>query len=304
MKYPYERFLRFLVSRKLLVNQTLAKYRLPRAGDLWVAECRGQFRRTAPYAIVRYIDTPDAELDLTDGVLEWADAEKIGPLWRMQPEFGSQPTPDLDKGFRIFVDPYSRGLMGMMLMSRATSAEIIEVMKEQLDITLDNASIVTYRDIFWDVQLVPRTAWQPFLSAIEDDEERHFVAVGLNAPSTDVVRDQVGMDPKTADHRSILNSIIAKSYQKYVAAMEQPNPEVHDAMKWAELTLKAISTAKQSGSLGPAEGDVPLTSAERFKKMFSVVPAKTTHPTLADLRGTVGRPEKKEEKKDEKAVRK
>jgi hypothetical protein len=289
LKYPYERFLRFLVSRKIDPNLTLSRYGLNRAGDLWATECRTSLRATAPFGITRYMDTPGAELVMIDEVLEWAAAEKILPLWKMQPEFGSVDSPALDMAFRIFVNPFSRALMGMLLMSRARPVDIFLMIKEQLELQLNEDAFTLYKDIFWDVTQVSRSTWGPFVEQMQTAEERNFIAFGFDSPTIEECRDLLGMDT-TMDHKVILNQIISKSYLRYKAAMNEPNPEAHEAMKWAELVLKAIGTAKTAGGLGLDNDAARLVSStERFKGLFAVVPSKTTHPTLAELHGEVGK---------------
>jgi hypothetical protein len=290
VKYPYERFLRFLVSRKLRVNDTLARYGLPRAGDLWVAECRGGFRQSAPFALVNYIDTPNAELTLRDGVLEWAAEEKILPLWQMQPEFKGKPSAELDLAFRLFVNPFTRAVVGMLLMTKTTEVDMLAIVQDQFDVQVSPAALALYKQIFWDISNVGRKQWEVLVPLFETEEEKNYIAFGLQSPTANEVRDLLGMDCLPTDHKQILNQIVAKSYIQYKKAMEEPNPEDAGAMRWAELALKAIGTAKANGGFG-ATDDAPKTSADRFKGLFTVQPTKANHPTLADLAGEVGRKE-------------
>lgn len=291
MKYPYERFLRFLVSRKIDLNRTLERYGLPRAGDMFPAECRSDLRRSAPYALVQYIDTPNSELVLRDGVLEWATREKILPLWLMQSEFGGKSTPALDTTFRLFINPISRAVLGMLLLSKAREQDAFEIVREQFDVSLDAPTLELYKSIFWDVGLVGRTMWEPFIKTLVSAEEKNYIAFGLTSPSADEIRDLLGMDCAGIDHKTILNQIIAKSYLQYKRLMDEPNQGTQDAMKWAELTLRAITTAKTSGGLGGPDETGPKTGTARFRGLFSVQPDKTTHPTLAQLEGEVGKRE-------------
>ncbi len=296
MKYPYERFLRFLVSRKLDVNRTLARYGLPRAGDLWLAECRTDLRHNAPFALSRYIDAPDNVLLLREGILEWAEQEKILPLWAMQSEFGRQPSSELDIAFKVFWNQHSRAVTGMLLLSRATDAETIKIVHEQFGLTISTAALKLYKDIFWDIELVSRAIWAQFVTTLQD-EERNYISFGLTSPTANDVRDLLGMDISSVDHRGILNQMIAKNFQQYKIAMEQPNPVAADAGYWAELTLKAISTAKHGGNFAPDE-QKPKSTSDQFRGLFSVEPAQARHPTLADLAGEVGKPAEPVEAKD------
>jgi hypothetical protein len=289
VRYPYERFLRFLVSRKVDVNQTLERYELPRAGDLWIAECRSELRRSAPFPIARYIDSDSKLIIITDGVLEWADENGFGHLWRMQAEFGSIKAPEeMDVAFSIFVNPHSRGILGLLLLSRATESETIAVVSERCDKALTPKALAIYRKLFWDVSSVSRKAWTPLIANLKTVEERNLITFGLGAPSIDEVRDMFGLDTNI-DHKTILNQIVTRSYQQYKAAMNEPQPEAAGAMRWAELAIKAIGTSKNVVPIIDPS-DQPLSGKEHFKKLFSVSVTKSKHPTLADLAGEVALP--------------
>lgn len=285
MKYPYERFLRFLVSRKVDVNRTLERYELPRAGDMWIAECRSNMRATAPYPISKYLDSSDTHLAITDGVIEWATTERFAPLWKMQREFGSIPAPiDVDVAFKTFVNPFSRALLGLLLLSRATDDETIQVMKERFDLEVTDLVLKRYRDLFWDIGLVSRTSWPTYIEQLSSTDERNYISLGITSPSIDEVRDLIGLE-SSIDHKTILNQIITKSYNQYRKAMDEPQPEGAGAMRWAELAIKAISASKTANfGSQDAPGTVPT---DKFRGLFSVQVTKSSHPTLADLAGEV-----------------
>lgn len=291
MKYPYERFLRFLVSRKIDLNQTLERYRLPPVGALWAADCRSNMRKTAPYSIVQYLSSRDPELPLRDGVLEWATKEGFGGLWRMQREFdGPASVPELDLPFRIFSNFASRAVLGALLFSKSTVAEICAIMLEQFDLVVSIPTLDIYKSIFWDITLVSRETWGPLIMTLSTVEERNYLTFGMTAsPTANEVRNMLGMDCNAMDHKTILQQLISKSYLRHKRLLDEDKDE--EALKWAELTLRAINTAKTSGGLLADEG--PKTGSARFKGLFSVQPEKTTHPTLADLMGEVSAREEK-----------
>ena len=307
MRYPYERFLRFLVSRKVDVNSTLDRYELPPVGGIWVAECRTYLRDHAPYAIVNYIDSDDDDLSFHDGVLEWADAEGIRPLWEMQREFSGGPaTTVFDEAFKVFVNPCARAVLGCLLLSRATESESRGLMLEQFDVDLSPEAFKIYKTIFWDVAVVGRKSWDRFLEMLKSPEERSYVAYGLCSPTADEIRDMLGME-SAVDDEVIVNNIVNRSYQQFKKAMDEPHPEAAGAMRWAELTLKAIAV-KRSGGIG-GRGDGPPLGTD-FKSMFSIEVTKSKHVSLADLasQGTVALPKdpvkEKEQKDAEKASKK
>lgn len=297
-RYPYERFLRFLVSRKLDVNLTLERLGLPRTADLWFVECRRSLRYSAPAALRQYLESSESEyLVFRDGVLEWAESQGIRVLWEMQSEFGAAKVSDFDVAWSLFSHPTSRAIVGMLLLSRASGKEIIEVISDHLAITLTDAQLVMYQSLFWDVSQIERSSWGSFAQTLKTQEESNYISFGLGTPSLAEVRDLLNLDITAVDHRQILNQIIAKSYLQYQRAMNSASPEANDAMRWAELTLKAISTAKSAGGIGHA-ADEPLTGADKFRKLFSVEPGKMKPPSLSELMGEVGRPEDKNKQTD------
>lgn len=301
-RYPYERFLRFLVSRKLDANRTLDRLGLPRAGDLWIVECRRNLRQTAPAALRQFLEAPESsELTFRDGVLEWAETEGIRVLWEMQPEFGAKQSSDFDAVWSLFSHPTSRAIVGMLFLSRASGKEILDIIGANLGAHLTDAQLELYRRLFWDVTQIERAAWGPFTTILKTQEEANYISFGVNAPSADEVRDLLNLDVSGVDHRSIINNIISKSYHQYKRAMESANPEANNAFTWAELTLKAINTAKAAGGFGPAADAETLGTPERFRKLFSVEPGRMKIPSLADMIGDVGRPEDKESRAKAKA---
>lgn len=286
--YPYERFLRFLTSRKLDVNRMLERFGLPLAGDIWLVTCRRDLRTAAPFALSHYLNSPEAtQLELRDDVLEWADAEGIRVLWEMQPEFGEVESPDFDAALRLFINPTSRAIVGMLLLASIADRDAIELLKGQLGVEVTTAQYNLYKSLFWDVSRVQRTDWAGFVTCLKTPEEINYISFGLDGPTLEAIRDVLDMDVDSVDHRSILNQIISKSYHQYKRAMASANPEAHNAAHWAELALKAISTAKATGSL--MDPNTPRTGGDRFRGLFSVETTRSKIPSLAELSGEVGK---------------
>lgn len=297
MKYPYERFLRFLVSRKIEINSTLERYDLPLVGDLWLADCRQHLRDTAPAAIGAFIDGPDNDLDDLEGVLDWADAEGVGDLWRMQREFGRAPAAaGVDLAFQLFANVHTRAIMGCLLLSRVSASETQKILFEHYGIDLSDAALGAYRHIYWDVKLLSRKAWDDFHRKLISQEERSYVAFGVTSPTAEEVRDMLGVDSVHSDEQ-IVNTIINKTYQQFKMAMDTPQPELAGAIRWAELALRALSVKKTAGLGAPKSDGTPGTAD--FQGLFSVKLEKSSHVSLAQLAGHVAVPTKKAvEKKD------
>lgn len=285
MNYPYHRLLLFLVSRKVNLNEALERYGLPSVGGIWIAQAKTRLRKEAPTAIGSYISS-DNPLHSRDGILDWAEENGIYSLWDMQPEFsGGPPPPDLDLAFRIFINPYSRALMGLLLLSTISNKEISRISEKKFDIALPSEVISLYRSIFWDIDAMGRTAWEPFIEELQTKEETHYVTLGLSSPDLDEINELIGAELR-ANHQDIADHIASTAHMQYKRAMDQPIPEEAGAFKWAELALKAVNAKKQllKDDTSNDEEDL-LLKGQGFKGLFSVQTTKSTHPSLADLQG-------------------
>jgi hypothetical protein len=283
VRYPYDRFLRFLVSRKVDVNAILTRHQLPTVGSIWIAECRTEIRDHGPYALAQYIDSENEDLDAREGILEWAEQKGFRSLWAMQREFDNCPAPAAyDQAYQIFSNPPVRALLGCLLLSRASEEETSSILKDHYGVELDTPTLGAYRHLWWDVASVPRKAWDAFVDKLVNKEERSYIAFGLTSPSANDVRDMMGLDTPVDDVH-IVDSIIGGAYAQYRQAMQQPHPEESGAMRWADLALRAIGV-KRSGA--PKVLDTGPPTAD-FHNMFSVEVTKTKHATLAELHGKI-----------------
>lgn len=295
MKYPYERFLRFLVSRKADVNAILERYGLPRVGDIWIARVRGSVKADAPYSMASYLDSDDAELGARAGVLEWAEREGFRCLWEYQPEFGAVESLDLRSAFRVFVNPHARAVYGMMALSGAGDDDIRAVLEEQVDIPIGEQALQLYKKIFWDVGMVGRDEWPDFISRMPTTEEQHLLGIGITATSADQVREAAGA-ASVVDHATIINDLLTFAYRQFKRAMNSPHPEAQGALKWHDATLKAWNAAKTDArESAKTQQNAPTAD---FAGLFSVQVTKSKHISLAELQGTVA--ERQERKSTEK----
>ena len=284
MQYPYERFLRFLVSRKVDLAQALNRLGLPRVGDLWVSDCRSRFRKTAPVIVRRYLDSDDQVVIFRDGFLEWAKSEQILGLWEIQPEFANgSPSANLDIAFRVFVNPTARAVLGMLLLSKASRDESAAIIKERFDIVIPSEALDLYISLFWDVAAMGRTCWPRFVASLLTKEERHYVSYGVQDPTTDEIRYALGLTQGELNTETVLKNIMSQAHHRFKYAMEQPSPEEVSAFKWAELALKAaheLSSTQKTFQL-TAPGASP---ADSFA-LFSVEVERTPIMSLTDLHG-------------------
>lgn len=294
MKYPYERFLRFLVSRRADVNAKLERYGLPRVGDLWIARARGSIRRSAPYALVTYIDSKNDELGARDGILEWAHTEGFRVLWEFQPEFGGIESIELRCAFRIFVHAYARSLCGMLLLAESDDDEICSTLQDKCDITATPTALSLYRRVFWDVSLPSPEDWQVLLGQLAE-EERHLIGTGISADTLDDVRDAADI-PINLDHQVVINDLLTSAYRQFKRAMASPHPESAGALKWYDACLKAWTASKNDMRELEKNKD---PSTANIDSLFSVQISKSKHISLSELRGTVASHDAKKDAKKE-----
>lgn len=284
MRYPYERFLKFLVSRKVDPNRVLTRLGLPPVGGLWASTCRSEFRRSAPYAIVRHLDSDDEDLATRDGVLEWAEVGGFRELWESQPEFGGASGQTLDIANRIFSSSRARIRMGLFLFSKATPSEVAETAKEHFDMEVDPAVVDLYRRIFWDGSIMSKSSWDSLLEAMPEKEERHYLALGLENPTLDGVKCILGMK-YSMEPDAVLRRLMVTSIEQYDALMKQAIPS-SDALRWGEMAKSAaVALAQHAPKKAPEQG-IPAD----FGNLFTVQISKSDHVSLSDLQGYVGTP--------------
>jgi hypothetical protein len=289
VRYPYDRLLRFFVSRKTVdVNEALERYGLPPVGDIWVANARTKIRDEAPYALTSFIDSDDPQLVARDGILDWADGEGFGELWRVQKEFGGGPPPPaVDTAFRIFMNYHARGTMALLLMARMPAAEISDIFEEKYDLAVPENTFEIYQRIFWDIQWMGRKAWDKFIPKLLTKHERHNVALGLTPRPPDDIRDIVDVGI-SIDPEDITSEVAATAIIQFKRAKREPNPVGADIKMWGDMALRA---AKQLHEMKPkAGGDEGPLPSEGFQGLFSVQVSKSSHPTLAELQGEIARP--------------
>lgn len=276
-----------MVSRKVDVNQALGRVGLPGVGGLWASNCRTSFRESAPYSIIRHLDSTDTTLVTKDGVLDWAESEGFRALWEAQPEFGGQMTSELDVAIRIFSSSRARIRMGLFLFSKATPTELTEAAKDHFDMEVDPAVVELYRKIFWDAQSVSRSSWERLLEAMDSKEERHYLALGLENPTLDGVKCVLGMK-YSLEPDAVLRRLMVTSIEQYDNLLKQPIPS-SDALRWGEMAKGAAVALAAHIPRKTAETGIPTD----FGGLFTVQISKSNHISLADLQGQIGIPDPK-----------
>lgn len=284
LQYPYERFLRYLVSRKADLPKALEQLSLPKVGDLWILDTKAALRRDAPASVQSYLASKSSSVVFTDGFLEWAKTREIDLLWKDQPEFlTGKPDRVVLDALDLFCAPMTRTVIGMMLWARTPDDALISIFKERCKEELTPEALAVYRRLFCDVSSVDSAFWKTTLKEFPQ-EEGHYLAVGMDQPSTEQIRYIFGLDTQVTPERTDA-IVLMHATRQFELMMQAPNPGMTDARAWGQLALQA---SKESKSSAPKQ--LPAETAESRFALFSVRVEKTHIPTLAELQGEVSPP--------------
>ena len=283
MSYPYERFLRFLVSRRLDPDRTLDRYGLPSVGNFWFAKTNTNLIEQGPYAIASYLKSKTGELVLRDGILEWAEKEGFRELWEFMPEFGELGNETLDEAFRIFINPEARAMAGMLCMARGTDTEICKAMTDGFHREISMDVLNMYRRIFWDTTNTTDDEWRELIEEFRTKNERTLIAQGVNGQSVNFARGALEL-PIAVDVHEMLREMLSYNYTQWQDAAISRNAE--GVWMWQSAALKLVRELRE-GARAAASMDTGLPSTLDYENLFSVEISRTVHPTLAELQGEV-----------------
>ena len=225
MRYPYECFLRFLVSRKADVNRVLQRFGLPVAGGLWASNCLSALCSRAPSGVFVYLEEDMNPADVV-GFLDWAETEGFRALWESQKEFGGKTSPELSTAFAAFANAQLRAVVGMLLLSNASPQESSGIMAERFNYPMTVEALEVYRTVFWDVNNVSREAWPKFIDGLETRQEKHYLAIGIQGLTADEIRYQLGLQPEDVDPVNAVKEILTQCLSSKLARRLPPTPQV------------------------------------------------------------------------------
>jgi len=284
LRYPYERFITFLLSRKVDVNEVFEHIDLPQVGLLGLADRRERIRESAPPALLRYMKDPSKKMVFRDGILAWANDRGVLELWERQREFGRKIDSGLEGASNIFLNPQARTVLGTMLLSDAPPDEISEVIKEQFSLEFSSPVLACFRRIFWDLEGMGRKEWEYFLPELAADQ-RHILSMGIKGLRPNDIRYAIGAETESKP-KEVLQDILTHAHHQFRQAMTSANPASAGAFKWADLATKvagAIGASRGGGGRGE-DDEIPGTAAAG---MFSVVVESPRVVTLDDLEGEI-----------------
>lgn len=220
--------------------------------------------------------------------MEWATQEGVAALWNIQPEFGAQPsTPALTLAWRIFQNPFSRSILGLLIMSKVSHTDIRSILMARFDTDLNEAAIELYRSTFWDTSMVARKDWPAFVGTLRLWEERNMLTLAFTSPSIEEIRHSLDL-PSEVDPEAVMRTVMNKAYQQFKTAFDSGVRVDESARAWGELAFKAAKEIR--GPKAKGEDAAGAGKLIDFGKMFSVIPEKTKIMSYAEIQGEIQMP--------------
>lgn len=242
MRYPYDPFIKFLITRKADVNGTLESLGLPAltsnellSKDITVA--------TLPPEVVAFLADPSGPPENREPFLEWADKEGIRELWEIQPEFLHSSLRALTKGSGamkkacdLFAHPSRRTAMSLLLMREFPTDEIIDTFSEHLNLEIEAGVVELAKKYFFEFKGMSPTDWHSLFHNLPP-EERDQLQLGREPHTKEFIEYSIGKMPSLT-YEEILNDIMVTSYYKFKALANQPLMDTL-AQRWATMAMMA-----------------------------------------------------------------
>jgi hypothetical protein len=275
--FPYERFIRYLLSRKAEVNGALQRLKLPWLTNQDISERRENlFGGALPPIVDAYSRSNQVDVTGHPGFLAWIEKNHIADLWTRQPEF-IRENPNLEAACKAFSNPAIRTVLGVLLLAKFESREICELIYTQYDLHFSEQALEYFRLNFWDTAFMTREDWVSFCGALEKDQ-RSLLSVAFAGKGRNYVKLHMGIVPEI-ELRDVLTDVLVRAHARFQELMEQPVADESLAMSWASLAIKAGEKRVRYGG-GPAR-----SFAEEAQMALDFDDPKL--PTLADIGGSL-----------------
>lgn len=235
MQYPYDRFIRFLFSRRANVSGTLESIGLPRLSS---EETTAKSLSTIdlPEEISRYVRNGGDPKEVP-GFMDQMREIGIQEMWEVQKEFLKDGVGrDMRVAWSIFSDPKLRTAYAVLRLSRFSIDEIKGLFKNQYDITLSPSVEKILKSWFFDFSNMDREDWKCLIRNLDEEQKSKYRLV-LERKPKHAIEFALGQVPNLG-YRDVLNDIMATSYSRFKEASEHPLLDSL-TMKWAELAMRA-----------------------------------------------------------------
>lgn len=252
MRYPYDLFIRFLVTRRADVNATLESFGLPELTEEEIKERSDLLSSTLPPSFVEYLDSEKNIVKNKTGFLEWTEIHDIREMWEIQPEFKiseerkiTRGSSDMTKACEIFADPQKRTALSLLVIRAFDFEDIVELFQNKFNFILTKGTYKYALKYFFDFSAMHQNDYANLLQNVSP-EERNSLNLALTPNSKDFLSYRIGSVPNLS-YDEVLQDIMVTSYYKFKACQNEPLMDML-AMKWAAMAMKAGEMKKKYGS--------------------------------------------------------
>jgi hypothetical protein len=242
MRYPYDLFIKFLISRKADVNGTLANLDLPELSTKELSD-RNFLAGPLPPSVRGYLKSKINSIKNKKAFIEWAEAHDIREMWEIQPEYKhddlrqlTQRSGAMKKACDLFATANQRTALSLMLMRDFEDEDIIDTFLEHFDVTISNDVLDLSRKFFFDFREMKPTDWHNLFHNLAP-EERDKLATAHQGVSKEFIEYSIGKFPKIT-YEEILHDIMVTSFFKFKALSDQPLMD-QLAQRWATMAMAA-----------------------------------------------------------------
>lgn len=278
MRYPYNLFIKFLISRKADVNATLANLGLPELSDRELFD-RDFLVCPIPPSVQGYFKSPISKIEDKKSFIEWAEVHNIREMWEIQPEYKHDDLRDLTKNSDamkracdLFSSQNQRTAMSLMMMRDFDEESIVDTFIEHFDSMIDFDVICLFRKYFFDFKKMRPTDWHNLFHNL-NPEERQKLELAHQGMSKGLTEYSIGRLPSLT-YEEVLHDIMVSSYYKFKQLENQPLMDGL-AQRWATMAM-AAGEKKMKYTKGDR-----TDFGEDIQLRFAFEP--TTFPTIAEL---------------------
>jgi hypothetical protein len=242
MRYPYDLFIKFLISRKADVNATLAHLGLPELGQKELFN-RDFLVGPVPPSVQKYLKSKSNEIEDKRAFFEWAEAHNIREMWEIQPEYKhddlrelTKNSDSMKKACDLFSFQNHRTAMSLMLLRDIDEETIIEIFVEHFDKIIEVDTLALFKKYFFDFKEMRQTDWHNLFHNLSP-EERSKLEPAHHGMSKNLTEFSIGKLPNLT-YEEVLHDIMVSSYYKFKALENQPLADPL-AQKWATMAMAA-----------------------------------------------------------------
>ena len=226
MRYPYDQFIKFLITRGADVNGTLEHLGLPplTANEIGSKDI---LSGSLPPSVREFIDSSYSKVESRDSFLSWTEAHGLRELWEIQPEFLDDKHRQMTGGSSamrvacdLFASPNRRTAMSLLLMRDFEEDDIVDIFADKFNLEIDQNVLFLCRSYFFNFSDMQPTDWHNLLHNLPADQ-RDKLQIGRDQHSKGFVEYSVGKVPKLT-FEEVLDDIMVTSYYKFKALVDQP----------------------------------------------------------------------------------